>query len=83
MLVEGGGTEFPAFYAEGVLEIGVELAGGEGLTVGGPAVATAGRGEEGKEGEEAEGFPGPELPEPDCVPWTVKLAHVRRVLSDA
>lgn len=66
----------PAFYAIGVPELTVE---GGGTTIGGPAVATTGR-EETEEGREE--LSGREPPEPECVPWSVKLAQVRRVLFE-
>lgn len=76
LLDEGGVLCGPAFYADGALELGEE----GGTTVGGPAVATAGLGEVGGGGEAG---PGLEPPEPGCLPGSVKLAHVRRFLSEA
>jgi len=73
---EREGAASPAFYAIGVPELTVE---GRGTTIGGPAVATTGRTETGEEREELSGR---EPPEPICVPWSVKLAQVRRVLSE-
>lgn len=65
----------PAFYTIGVPELTVE---GRGTTIGGPAVATTGR----EETEGREELSGREPPEPECVPWSVKLAQVRRVLFE-
>ena len=68
--VFAGAGEFPAIYAGGILE-------GGGLTVGGPAVATEGRGTTGEEDRA-----GPGLPAPEFVPWMVKLAQLRRDLFE-
>jgi hypothetical protein len=65
-----------AFYAIAVPEFAVE---GRGITIGGPAVTTTGWTETGEEREELSGR---EPPEPICVPWSVKLAQVRRVLFE-
>jgi hypothetical protein len=73
---EGAGAS--AFYAIAVPELTVE---GRAITIGGPAVATTGRtGTE--KGEGREELSGREPPEPICVPWSVKLAQVRRVLFE-
>jgi hypothetical protein len=61
-----------AIYAGGILE-----PAGEGTTVGGPAVDT-----EGLEGIGEEDRAGPGLPASEFVPWSVKLAQLRRVLFE-